>query len=95
MPLVGQGCAIYDMPNKLHSLSESIGWIDSPALLLETITRVKDVQSVGLDVGIDFHGRLHKGMAKQLAKLLEPLHPLFIEGSFIVLCRHSKFREAN
>lgn len=33
-----------------------------------------------VDVGVDFHGRLHKGMAKQLAKLLEPLSPLFIEG---------------
>jgi galactonate dehydratase len=37
------------------------------------------VRALGLDVGIDFHGRLHKGMAKQLAKMLEPLHPLFIE----------------
>lgn len=30
-------------------------------------------------MGIDFHGRVHKGMAKQLARLLEPLQPLFIE----------------
>lgn len=36
-------------------------------------------RSIGLDVGIDFHGRLHKGMAKQLARLIEPLSPLFIE----------------
>lgn len=27
----------------------------------------------------DFHGRVHKPMAKQLAKLLEPHRPLFIE----------------
>lgn len=33
-----------------------------------------------MDVGVDFHGRLHKGMAKQLAKLLEPHQPMFIEG---------------
>jgi len=33
-----------------------------------------------LDVGVDFHGRLHKGMARQLARLLEPYQPLFIEG---------------
>ncbi|KAL6302691.1 enolase C-terminal domain-like protein [Sparassis latifolia] len=59
--------------------TEAIGWIDSPALLEETVARVSDVRSVGLDVGVDFHGRVHKGMAKQLAKLLEPLHPLFIE----------------
>ena len=27
----------------------------------------------------DFHGRCHKGMAKQLAGLLEPHRPFFIE----------------
>lgn len=27
----------------------------------------------------DFHGRVHKTMAKQLAKALEPHRPLFIE----------------
>lgn len=32
-----------------------------------------------MDVGLDFHGRLHKPMAKQLARLLEPLGLLFIE----------------
>jgi len=40
------------------------------------------VQSLGLDVGVDFHGRLHKGMAKQLARLLEPHQPLFIQGKY-------------
>ncbi|EMD35609.1 hypothetical protein CERSUDRAFT_106906 [Gelatoporia subvermispora B] len=59
--------------------TDAIGWIDSPALLEETVNRVRDVRSIGLDVGIDFHGRVHKGMAKQLAKRLEPLQPLFIE----------------
>jgi len=37
------------------------------------------VKSLGLDVGLDFHGRIHKPMAKQLAKALEPYRPLFIE----------------
>ncbi len=37
------------------------------------------MRALGLDVGVDFHGRLHKGMAKQLAKKLEPYEPLFIE----------------
>ncbi len=60
--------------------TESIGWIDSPSKLEEAVGRVKDVRALGLDVGVDFHGRLHKGMAKQLAKLLEPHQPLFIEG---------------
>ncbi|KAF9460017.1 enolase C-terminal domain-like protein [Collybia nuda] len=59
--------------------TDAVAWIDSPSVFNETVTRVKDVRSLGMDVGIDFHGRLHKGMAKQLAKLLEPHQPLFIE----------------
>ncbi|TFY53894.1 hypothetical protein EVJ58_g9188 [Rhodofomes roseus] len=59
--------------------TEAIGWIDSPEQLQDTVARVRDVRALGLDVGVDFHGRVHKGMAKQLAKLLEPLQPLFIE----------------
>ncbi|PPQ84119.1 hypothetical protein CVT25_003332 [Psilocybe cyanescens] len=58
---------------------ESVAWIDSPTVLETAVQRVKDVRALGLDVGVDFHGRLHKGMAKQLAKLLEPHQPFFIE----------------
>jgi galactonate dehydratase len=58
---------------------ESIGWLDSPSALEATVERVKEVKSIGLDVGLDFHGRLHKPMAKQLARMLEPHFPLFIE----------------
>lgn len=57
----------------------SLDWIDSPSKLTDTVQRVRDVRALGLDVGVDFHGRVHKGMAKQLAKLLEPLQPMFIE----------------
>ncbi|ESK88605.1 mandelate racemase muconate lactonizing enzyme family protein [Moniliophthora roreri MCA 2997] len=59
--------------------TDAVAWIDSPSTLQSTVDRVKQVRGVGLDVGVDFHGRLHKGMAKQLAKLLEPLQPFFIE----------------
>ncbi|KAK9234038.1 enolase C-terminal domain-like protein [Lipomyces kononenkoae] len=53
--------------------------VTSPDDLKATVERIKDVRSVGIDVGIDFHGRLHKTMAKQLAHMLEPYQPLFIE----------------
>ncbi|KAI0074077.1 enolase C-terminal domain-like protein [Panus rudis PR-1116 ss-1] len=56
-----------------------VDWIDSPSTLQGAVKRVEQVRSLGMDVGVDFHGRVHKGMAKQLAKLLEPLQPLFIE----------------
>jgi len=56
-----------------------LGRLDSPRLLDAAVERVSRVQALGLDVAIDFHGRIHKPMARQLAALLEPLHPLFIE----------------
>ncbi|KAJ7669840.1 mandelate racemase/muconate lactonizing protein [Mycena polygramma] len=58
---------------------ESLGWLDSPTALEGTIERVKQVKSIGLDVGLDFHGRVHRPLAKQLAKALESHRPLFIE----------------
>jgi galactonate dehydratase len=56
-----------------------IGRLDSPRLLDAAVERVRRVRELGLDVAIDFHGRIHKPMARQLAALLEPLRPLFIE----------------
>lgn len=61
--------------------ADAVAWIDSPAALDIAVRRLQDVRALGLDVGIDFHGRLHKGMARQLAHLLEPHQPLFIEGT--------------
>ncbi len=45
----------------------------------DIVERVKAAQAEGMDVGLDFHGRVHRAMAKQLAKVLEPLGLLFIE----------------
>jgi galactonate dehydratase len=59
--------------------TEDMGWLDSPSVLQGCVERLKTVKSLGMDAGIDFHGRVHKPMAKQLAKLLEPHQPLFIE----------------
>ena len=59
--------------------TDDVGWLDSPSVLDATVERLKTVKALGLDVGLDFHGRLHRPMAKQLARLLEPLRPLFIE----------------
>lgn len=59
--------------------TESLAWLDSPSALLDTAERLRQVRSLGLDAGLDFHGRVHRPMAKQLAALLEPHTPLFIE----------------
>jgi galactonate dehydratase len=57
-------------------------WIDNPAKVEQAVQRMAMVrEAVGDTVGIaiDFHGRVHKGMAKVLMKELEPLKPMFIE----------------
>lgn len=59
--------------------TESLGWLDSPSALDSCVERLKVVKALGMDAGVDFHGRVHKPMAKQLAKALEPHRPLFIE----------------
>ena len=59
--------------------TEDLDWLASPRTLNATLERVAAVQALGLDVGLDFHGRVHKPMARQLIAALEPLRPLFIE----------------
>jgi galactonate dehydratase len=59
--------------------TEDLGWLDSPSALNSAVERLKTVKELNMDAGMDFHGRIHKPMAKQLARLLEPHSPLFIE----------------
>jgi galactonate dehydratase len=63
---------------KMNATAE-LDWIGTPRLFDEVIERVQAAQAAGVDVGLDFHGRVHRPMAKQLAKVLEPLGLLFIE----------------
>jgi galactonate dehydratase len=63
---------------KMNATAE-MDWIGTPKVFDEVIERVKAAQAEGMDVGLDFHGRVHRPMAKQLAQVLEPLGLLFIE----------------
>ena len=63
---------------KMNATAE-LGWIGTPKLFDEVVERVQAAQGAGMDVGLDFHGRVHRPLAKQLAKALEPLGLLFIE----------------
>ncbi|HEX8526153.1 galactonate dehydratase [Allosphingosinicella sp.] len=63
---------------KMNATAE-LDWIGTPRLFHGVVARVEAAQAAGMDVGLDFHGRVHRPMAKQLAKLLEPLGLLFIE----------------
>lgn len=64
--------------------TEDVNWLDMPSVLDATVERLKAVKALGLNAGLDFHGRLHRPMAKQLAKALEPHQPLFIEEPILV-----------
>ena len=62
--------------------TDEMHYIDSFKKVEKSVNRVALIrQELGydLDVALDFHGRVHKGMAKVLAKELEPYHPMFIE----------------
>lgn len=62
--------------------SGEMHYIDSFSKVEAIIERVAAVRSaVGNDFGIavDFHGRIHKSMAKVVAKELNPFHLMFIE----------------
>lgn len=62
--------------------SEEMHYIDSFSKVEAIVERVAAVrEAVGKDFGIavDFHGRIHKPMAKVIAKELDPFHLMFIE----------------
>jgi galactonate dehydratase len=59
--------------------TEDMAWLDSPASVDAAAERLALVRETGVDVGVDFHGRVHKPMARQLVRALEPLRPLFVE----------------
>jgi galactonate dehydratase len=56
--------------------------VDSPSAVQAAEDRLAAVrEAVGeeIDIGVDFHGRVSKSMAKRLATALEPYNPMFIE----------------
>lgn len=66
--------------------TEDMGWLSGAAAVDAVVDRLALVRDTGMDVGVDFHGRVHKPMARRLVKALEPLSPLFIEE--VVLGEH-------
>ena len=74
---------------KMNGTGE-MNYIDSYSKIDEAVARMAAArEAVGPDVGIavDFHGRVHKAMAKILVKELEPFRPMFIEEP--VLAEHN------
>ncbi len=66
---------------KMNACGE-LGYLDSAGQLDAAVARVAAArEAVGPEVGVavDFHGRVHRAMAVQLARALEPYRPLFLE----------------
>lgn len=66
---------------KINGASE-LQIVDTNRAIDAAVERVGELRRAfgnRLDIGIDFHGRVHKPMAKVLMRELEPLRPLFIE----------------
>jgi galactonate dehydratase len=62
--------------------TEELHYIDSFGKVEAAVSRLAAAREAGgpdFGIGVDFHGRVHKSMAKILAKELEPYHPMFIE----------------
>ncbi|MBS4535082.1 galactonate dehydratase [Clostridium sp. D2Q-14] len=62
--------------------TEELHYIDSFKKIDEVVERVaalRETFGMDLNIGIDFHGRVHKPMAKVLAKELESYRPMFLE----------------
>jgi galactonate dehydratase len=62
--------------------TEELQYVDSFEKIDQAVHRIaaaREAVGISIGIGIDFHGRVHKPMAKALAKELEPFHPMFIE----------------
>lgn len=61
--------------------TEELHYIDSHRKVDAVLERVAAVRSADPDlmIGIDFHGRVHKAMAKTLVRELEPFRLMFVE----------------
>ncbi|ACI50186.1 Mandelate racemase/muconate lactonizing protein [Gluconacetobacter diazotrophicus PA1 5] len=62
--------------------TEELQYVDSHAKVDDVIARVAAIREEAgpyLGIGVDFHGRVHKPMAKVLARELEPYDLMFIE----------------
>ncbi|MFB4165366.1 galactonate dehydratase [Alteribacillus sp. JSM 102045] len=62
--------------------TEELQYIDTYEKIdqvLERVAAIREKAGKDVGIGIDFHGRVHKPMAKVLAKELEPYRPMFIE----------------
>lgn len=59
-----------------------VEWLESPAAInriVKTFAQIREEIGWEVGVGLDFHGRVRKAMAKILVKEFEPYKPMFLE----------------
>src|SRR5699024_8401462 len=62
--------------------TEEMQFVDNHAKVervLENVAAVRDAVGPHIGIGLDFHGRVHKPMAKVLMRELEPYRLMFVE----------------
>jgi galactonate dehydratase len=67
---------------KMNAVPAPMERVDSPAAVArarDRVTAAREAVGDEVDLGVDFHGRVSKPMAKRLAAALEPAEPMFIE----------------
>jgi galactonate dehydratase len=71
--------------------TEEMQFVDSRAkvdAVLARVSAIREAMGPHFGIGVDFHGRVHRPMAKVLAKALEPYDLMFIEEP--VLSEHAE-----
>ncbi|MCW9708135.1 galactonate dehydratase [Fodinibius salsisoli] len=59
-----------------------VKWLETPQqieTIVQKIAHIRDEIGWDISIGLDFHGRVRKAMAKRLVAELDPLQPMFIE----------------
>jgi galactonate dehydratase len=66
---------------KMNATSEThyVDTYDKVQGVVDRVASIREACGDKIEIGIDFHGRVHKPMAKVLANALVPYHPMFIE----------------
>ncbi|MEX2396794.1 MAG: galactonate dehydratase [Balneolales bacterium] len=66
---------------KMNALGK-VNWLESPEqidAIVKNIHQIRDKVGWDINIGLDFHGRVRKALAKVLVKEFEPVKPMFIE----------------
>ena len=74
---VGQGFSMVKM-----NATEELDYIDSHSKVTSVVERMASLREEfgdSIDIALDFHGRVHRAMAKVLLRELEPFHPAWVE----------------